>query len=1037
MASAAVNFTLPLSLFQVINFKMIPHPLLPGNSLRRLAVEGWMLVAFILLFSFRMFAANESAIELDHQFSTTIKPFLQTYCVNCHGNEKPEADLNLAAYLSLNAVAKDGGRLTLLLERLDAEEMPPKKAKAHPKPEARKQAVEWFQALRDFETTRNAGDPGLVLARRLSNAEYDYTIRDLTGVDLKPTREFPADPSNIAGFDNSGESLVMSPALLKKYLEAAREVANCMFLKPQGFGFAPYPMLVETDRDKFCVQQIIDLYHRQNIDYADYFQAAWRFKNRAAPGKPKTTLADFAVENKVSAKYLATIWSSLEGTKEEVGPLVKLQSLWHSLPAPDAAEPDVERKGCEVMRAYVVELRKKVEPRFLNLTAGKVNASRQPLLIWKNIQYATHRRTFDPAQLQVAGETPPVPPDVANETGAVGAFGPGRTVLVKNQPGDPDLAVPAGERARYEAAFAKFCSVFPDMFYKQERGRNYFDTSKDQGRYLSAGFHNVMGYFRDDEPLYELVLDDAQQIELDEMWQEMDFVAKTTERMYGQFASFGEARGRIGNETNDVTEAAQPEDKEATSEAKIRRLEKAYLGMADGGSAVGIKAVKDYFEWVNTTVRWVEKARADAEPSHLDALLQFAARAYRHPLAKEDKDDLLSFYRECRMKEAMSHEAAMRECVVSVLMSPDTTYRIDLADAGKEIRPLSDYDLASRLSYFLWSSIPDDELLAHAAKGDLHEPQVIAAQAQRMMKDPRSRALAVEFGGNWLDFRRFENIGTVDLQRYPNFTGDLRAAMFEEPVRFLFDVFQADRPVLDLLYANDTFVNPVLAKHYGMNVAIKGSNDWVHVSDASAQSRGGILPMAVFLTKNAPGLRTSPVKRGNWVVKNVLGERIPPPPAVVPELPRDEAKLDLPLRDMLARHRADPNCAACHARFDSMGLVFEGFGPVGEKREKDLGGRPIDAHAVFPGGGEGDGLAGLRSYIRDRRQNDFVDNLCSKLLVYAIGRSVMLSDEPLIKDMHDKLAADDYRFGNLIGSIVTSKQFLTKRGSDYLATTGK
>jgi hypothetical protein len=191
--------------------------------------------------------------------------------------------------------------------------------------------------------------------------------------------------------------------------------------------------------------------------------------------------------------------------------------------------------------------------------------------------------------------------------------------------------------------------------------------------------------------------------------------------------------------------------------------------------------------------------------------------------------------------------------------------------------------------------------------------------------------------------------------------------------------------------------------------------------------------MAVFLTKNAPGLRTSPVKRGNWVVKNVLGERIPPPPPVVPELPRDEAKLDLPLRDMLARHRADPNCAACHARFDSLGLVFEGFGPIGERREKDLAGRPIDASATFPGGSQGTGVEGLRQYIRKQRQNDFINNTCGKLLACALGRSLIFSDEALIQEMRGKLAANGYRFDNLVESIVTSRQFLTKRGREEVA----
>jgi mono/diheme cytochrome c family protein len=976
-------------------------------------------------------AADEIATQLDGRFDTTVKPFLQTYCVTCHGKDKTEAGLNLVEYSSMAAAVKDGHRLTVILDRLRAEDMPPSKAKLHPPTEDRKQAVDWFRAVVDYETRANAGDPGIVLARRLSNSEYDYTIRDLTGVDIKPTREFPVDPSNMAGFDNSGESLVMSPSLLTKYLAAARDVASHLYLKPDGFSFAQYPMMVETDRDKFCVLQIINFYQQQDIDYSDYFQAAWRFKNRAALGRPNAQLADFAAEGKVSAKYLLTIWLALERTKEEVGPLVKLQSMWAALPKPDANQTDIARAGCGQMRDYVVQLRKKVEPRFLNITAGKVGASREPLLIWKNVQYATHRRTFDPAQLQIDGQMKPaqtnvVEPETANQ------FGPGKTVLVVNTPGDPDLFVPADQRAKYEAAFGKFCSIFPDMFYKDQRGRNYFDTSKDQGRYLSAGFHNVMGYFRDDEPLYELILNDNQQKQLDEMWHEMDFVASTTARMYGQFASFGEAVGNVGTNGVDENPAALPEDKEITSEIKIKALEKKYLAMAQGGSEVGIKAVQDYFENINDTIRWVEKARVDAEPGQLQALLQFAERAYRRPLSKDEQNDLLAYYHSLRDKDGLGHEEAMRESIVSVLMAPDLTYRIDMVADGKGIHPLTDYELASRLSYFLWSSIPDEELLAHAAAGDLHQPQVIAAQAQRMLKDPRVRDLAVEFGGNWLDFRRFEEINTVDLTRFPDFTGDLKDAMFEEPVRFLTDVFQNNRSILDCLYANDTFVNPVLAKHYGIPVAASKTNDWVRVADASQFDRGGILPMAAFLTKNAPGLRTSPVKRGNWVVKNILGERIPPPPPVVPELPHDEAKMDLPLPEMLARHRADPNCAACHARFDSLGLVFEGFGPVGERREKDLAGRAVDASATFPGGSEGAGLPGLRQYIHDHRQNDFVDNFCGKLLAYALDRSLIPSDDSMIQDMHKKLDANGCRFDSVVESIVTSPQFLNKRGREDL-----
>ena len=416
----------------------------------------------------------------------------------------------------------------------------------------------------------------------------------------------------------------------------------------------------------------------------------------------------------------------------------------------------------------------------------------------------------------------------------------------------------------------------------------------------------------------------------------------------------------------------------------------------------------------------------------MQSLFDFAARAYRRPLSPADRADLLSFYREARERYGLDHEGAIREAIVLVLTSPKFSYRVDLVEARGGIQPLSDFDLASRLSYFLWSSMPDKELLQHAAAGDLHEPEVIKAQARRMLQDPRIRALAVEFGGNWLDFRDFEQIGTVDRERFPSFSDELREAMFEEPIRFLLDVFRHNRSILDFLYARDTFVNPVLARHYGMPPGGGDESVWVRVPDADRYDRGGLLPMAAFLTKNAPGLRTSPVKRGYWVAKNILGDQIPPPPPVVPELPADEAKMDLPLRQMLERHRANPSCAACHARFDSFGLAFETFDPVGRRRTNDLGGRTVDARATFPGGIEGEGLQGIRQYIRDHREDDFVRGFSSKLLAYALGRSLALSDDLLIQEIGSKLAGDGCRFETVIESIVTSRQFLNKRGREQL-----
>ncbi len=386
-----------------------------------------------------------------------------------------------------------------------------------------------------------------------------------------------------------------------------------------------------------------------------------------------------------------------------------------------------------------------------------------------------------------------------------------------------------------------------------------------------------------------------------------------------------------------------------------------------------------------------------------------------------------------RRDDGLSHEAAIRDTLASVLLSPHFCYRVVSAGSEAAIRPLSDYALASRLSYFLWSTMPDDELFAHAASGDLHEPAVLVAQTRRMLRDPRIRGLATEFAGNWLAYRRFEEHNGVDRERFAQFSNELRQAMFEEPVRFIIDLVGENRSLLGALHGDYTFVNPVLAKHYGIAIPDVGSSDWVRVEDVQRVGRGGLLPMAVFLTASSPGLRTSPVKRGYWVVRRLLGERIPAPPAEVPELPKDEASTgELSLPQLLARHRDNVSCAGCHQRFDSIGLVFEGYGPIGERRDRDLGGRPVNAEATFPDGSQGTGVDGLRRYLSEKRQDEYVENLCRKMLAYALGRGLQLSDETTVADLRKRLAETGFASNTLIEGIVTSRQFLNHRGKENL-----
>jgi len=678
---------------------------------------------------------------------------------------------------------------------------------------------------------------------------------------------------------------------------------------------------------------------------------------------------------------------------------------------PGAIPPNGLGPALGWMRDLVAGLRPRVAMSFDNLPARGIARGSQSLVLWKDRQYADHRMSCDGNALQL---------DMSAYAQT-----------------DPLLLVPTKQKARlhYEQSFTRFCALFPDQFFISERGRMFLTDAREIAsdaaghRLLSAGFHSQMGYFRDDRPLYELVLDASQRRRLDTLWNELDFITLAPVRQFKQFIWFERAEPPSFMATAEFN-AFRSEDEDVTSEEKIAQLADVYLAKArEVTNETALEVVRDYFDRMDANVRGLERAKAAAEPGHLNALMALAARAYRRPLTKAESDDLLGFYRSLR-DQHLSHEEAIRDTLTSVLMSPYFCYRVDTLPDSKastgDVRPLSDYELASRLSYFLWSSMPDEELMRHAAAGDLHEPAVIVGQARRMVQDGRVRHLATEFAGNWLDIRRFEEHNAVDRERFPEFTNELREAMFEEPIRFVQDIIQRNGSVLDFLYGNYTFVNAVLARHYGMPEPPEGS--WVRIDEAQKYARGGLLPMSAFLTKNAPGLRTSPVKRGYWIVHRLLGEYIPAPPPNVPVLPTDETKLgDLTLRETLEQHRANPACASCHAKFDAFGLAFEGYGPVGETRDRDLAGRKVETNATFPDGSSGAGLDGLRGFMRTRGQPEFVDNLCRELLVYALGRSLLRSDEPLVAGMRTDLTTGDYTFGQLVRDIVTSRQFLTKR----------
>ncbi|MEO1998173.1 MAG: DUF1592 domain-containing protein, partial [Planctomycetaceae bacterium] len=764
---------------------------------------GAALLTVFVLMSRCVWAQDPGAEALERKFRSTVTPFLKAHCLNCHGQNRQEAKLDLSGYTTAGKVASSHQIWETVLERIASKEMPPKEAKRQPAAQDRKAVVAWIHAAREHEARRNAGDPGLVLARRLSNAEYNASVRDLTGSDIRPTRTFPVDPANAAGFDNSGESLAMSPALLRKYLQASREVVEHLVLKPDGIAFASHPVVTDTDRDRYCVKRIVEFYQRQPTDLADYFFAAWQYRFRAQLDLGSESLEQTAARTGVSGKYLKSVWSLLASQDPQisVGPILRLQKMWPGPPS-KTVQPAAARRECERMRDYVVALRGKLRPRLQDLKLEGSHVGSQPFVLWRNRQYVANRRTYDREILQVRKvEQVPAP--------AISSV-------------DAALRVPADaeQRKRHEAAFARFCDIFPDAFYVSERGRDYVEESKKQmgekGRLLSAGFHSMMGYFRDDRPLYEMMLSTAEQQELDGLWRELDFVTRAPMRQYSGFLWFERTDSRYMREAE--FDFARPENQAALSQRMIRQLNTVYVKKArrTGGGDVEISAIEHYFREINDQIRWVEKARLEAEPGHIQAVLQFADRAWRRALSVTQRKDLVNYYQGLREQDQLSHEEAIQDLVVAILMSPHFCFRMDMAGSGSERQPLSNGELASRLSYFLWSSIPDRELRRLAASGRLRQPDVLRAQTRRMLQDDRVRGLATEFTGNWLDFRRFEQHNSVDRERFPVFTDQLRQAMFEEPIHFVVDVIQQDRSVFTFLDAKHTFVNATLASHYGI-----------------------------------------------------------------------------------------------------------------------------------------------------------------------------------------------------------------------------
>lgn len=416
--------------------------------------------------------------------------------------------------------------------------------------------------------------------------------------------------------------------------------------------------------------------------------------------------------------------------------------------------------------------------------------------------------------------------------------------------------------------------------------------------------------------------------------------------------------------------------------------------------------------------------RTDEERARA-VLHAFASRAYRRPATTAQVDALLGVYHSERDAGA-GFETAVRTALTASLVSPHFIFRtVALPHASHpDARSILDaYELASRLSYFLWSSMPDEALFAAAANGSLQTNAGLAAQVHRMLADPRSDAMVEHFAGQWLQLRTLETVA-IDRSLFPEYDDDLRAAMNTEAVLFFRDVVRSDRSVLSFVDSRDTFLNARLASLYGVP-GVEG-DEFRRVELSPDSPRGGVLTMGAVLTLTSNTTRTSPVKRGLFVLDQMLGAPPPPPPADIPPLEQaTRANPDATVRERLAAHVANPTCAACHNRLDPMGLAFERFDAIGRVRDTENG-KPIDDSGTLPSGERLQGADDVKQAVLNRA-DQFVEALTAKMLTYATGRGVEPFDRPAIRQIAARTRSKGDRFSALIESIVLSETFRTCR----------
>ncbi len=1035
---------------------------------------------------------------------------LRSYCVGCHGKDLAEAQVDLESIAVDPMMATQFRQWRKVIRMLEQRKMPPAQAD-QPGDRERQQLISTIRKNLHETAKLRASDPGDVIIRRLTAAEYGYTVLDLTGLDLKFS-DFVSDAVGGEGFTNIGNVQFMQDSTMERYLNGAKKVADHAVIGSGPLFF--YEVPGKTGFELSAITRIQNTYRANGFRtsageggegfgmerYARAFFTAWLYRYRRELGRDEVTLDLLAEEQDVSPRFARYIWSVVTAGNSSF-PTSDIVRRWKELSVPDRnQEGDLDK-----VRAECVEIHQLLTDWQYRFAQNADDKEQAPTLNASSFQFATTQQfemnvnwpegtKASHLRIQVESangaiqrgvtimwrkpriqfrdpdqqlEDPKPLEQVLNEhdirrlefgyhpegrvidsddfvtTGTTltafaipipaGARSAGLTITAEldvthspdgivrctiSQEEETDqgkqvsalLANPESERIReWRAGVLDFARTLPQVSHREpapsDRDPIPYPFDNTYNNPIRNEYHYKVKYNRDDSFLVKHMIGPAIRQSLDYAWTDL----------LGSF-EYHDAYLRL------IAKALTVD----LGEGRIADLSPSWISQLPADVRPEVRKLQNSFREIRQTFQ-------DSQSRHLEDVLQFAHRAWRRPLSEGEQDQLRSFYNGLKSAGKHDHVQSIRGVLARILTAPQFLYRAErpvlnqeqAVTSGKDISEvvvaLGDWELASRLSYFLWSSLPDEPLRKAASGGELSRPESLVNQVDRMLQDPKARRLAAEFFGQWFGFYQFDRYRGVDPKRFPEFTDSLKASMYDEAVSFFEHLIRNNRPVSDILFANYSFLNRQLAAHYGIDQGPL-SDTTQRVENLESYNRGGLLGLGAVLTVTSAPLRTSPVKRGDWILRRVLGTPVPPPPADAGSIPADDLLNDgLTVRDRLESHRQNISCRNCHARIDPLGFALEHFNAIGARRETYRDKQMIETSGTLSDGTVIEDEPGLRRYLR-KQERLFQRTLCRKLVGFSLGRRESIADLLLIERMLDDIK-NRGRFSDLVKTIVASPQF--------------